>query len=55
MPLYLYKVVEVDPKHNVPDITDIAKFIKRVFNHVGLALESILIMLIYVERLMVRL
>ena len=53
MPLYLYKVVEVDPQENMTDIGTIAKFIKRVFTHVGLALESILIMLIYIERLMV--
>lgn len=52
MPVFLYclEKVEYEIKESTPE--DISKFIKRIFVDMQLAIECILISLIYIERLM---
>lgn len=52
LPVFLYSLEKVEYETKEIDAEDVAKFIKRIFVDLQLAIECILIMLIYIERIM---
>lgn len=52
MPIFLYSLQKIEYEAKMCSPEDIMKFIKRIFVDLQLAIECILIMLIYIERLM---